>query len=95
MIFAATLDSVERPGNEIAPPPEICTRHLRLVQDYVQSRPGAHAALMTAARREPEEMTMSIVALGVVLLDIAAGAFRLTPEQMLDKVAKGIEAAPA
>jgi hypothetical protein len=36
-------------------------------------------------------MTTSIVALGAVLLDIAAGAFRLTPEQMLDKLADNVD----
>lgn len=34
-------------------------------------------------------MTRSRVALGAVLLDIAAGAFHLTPDQMLDKVSEG------
>jgi len=46
---------------------------------------------MAAANEDPEAMTTSIVALGEVLLDIAAGAFKLTPEQMLDKVAGGVE----
>jgi hypothetical protein len=86
---------VERAGTEIAPSPEVFSHHLHLVQDYVKSKPGSHQALMAAARREPEEITMSIVALGAVLLDIAAGAFHLTPEQMLDKVALSIEAHPA
>lgn len=80
---------------EIAPAPEIFRRHLHLVQDYLKAKPGSHAALMAAVRREPEEVTMSVVALGAVLLDIAAGAFHLTSEQMLDKVARSIEGAPA
>ena len=75
----------------LTPDPEAFARHLQLVQAYVRSDPGSHAALMRAARTEPEEVTTSIVALGAVLLDIAAGAFRLTPEQMLDKVAASIE----
>ncbi|MFN2538808.1 MAG: hypothetical protein ABR549_11795 [Mycobacteriales bacterium] len=82
---------MDRPGSEIAPAPETFARHFELVRAYVKSSPGSHSALMTAARAEPEEMTMSIVALGAVLLDIAAGAFRLTPEQMLDKVAASVE----
>ena len=57
------------------------------VQAYVRSEPGAHSALMTAAREDPEGMTESLVALGTVLLDIAAGAFHLTPDEMLGKVA--------
>lgn len=80
---------------EIGPAPEIFSRHLHLVRDYMKAKPGSHAALMAAATREPEELTMSIVALGAVLLDIAAGAFHLTPEEMLDKVAHSIDAAPA
>ena len=60
---------------------------LRAVQAYVRAEPGAHAALMETARRDPEGMTSSLVALGTVLLDIAAGAFHLTPDEMLDKVA--------
>ena len=60
---------------------------LRAVQAYVRAEPGAHAALMETARRDPAGMTASLVSLGTVLLDIAAGAFRLTPDEMLDKVA--------
>ena len=63
------------------------TEALRAVQAYVRSEPGAHTSLMEAARRDPEGMTGSLVALGAVLLDIAAGAFRLTPDEMLEKVA--------
>ena len=60
---------------------------VRAVQAYVRSEPGAHSSLMDTARRDPEGTTLSLVALGAVLLDIAAGAFRLTPDEMLDKVA--------
>ena len=60
---------------------------VRAVQAYVRSEPGAHSSLMQTARRDPEGTTTSLVALGAVLLDIAAGAFRLTPDEMLDKVA--------
>lgn len=57
------------------------------VQAYVRAEPGARSALLSAAREDPEAMTESLVALGTVLLDIAAGAFHLTPDEMLDKVA--------
>lgn len=63
------------------------TQTVRAVQAYVRSEPGAHGSLMEAARRDPEGTTVSLVALGTVLLDIAAGAFRMTPDEMLDKVA--------
>jgi hypothetical protein len=63
------------------------TETVRAVQSYVRSEPGAHGSLMSAARQDPEAMTSSLVALGAVLLDIAAGAFHLTPDEMLDKVA--------
>src|SRR4051812_33918359 len=72
---APTFPTVDRDLAQLAPDPDTFGRHFALVQDYVSSRPGSHAALMTAAREEPEAMTMSIVALGAVLLDIAAGAF--------------------
>jgi hypothetical protein len=60
---------------------------VRAVQAYVRSEPGAHSSLMDTARRDPEGTTTSLVALGTVLLDIAAGAFSLTPDEMLEKVA--------
>lgn len=60
------------------------------MQAYVRSEPGAHTSLMETARRDPEGTTLSLVALGAVLLDIAAGAFHLTPDGMLDKVAAGV-----
>jgi hypothetical protein len=72
---------------------ETSTDHARLaetvraVQSYVRSEPGAHSSLMETARRDPEGTTSSLVALGTVLLDIAAGAFSLSPDEMLDKVA--------
>lgn len=63
---------------------------VRAVQAYVRSEPGAHSSLMETARRDPEGPTLSLVPLGAVLLDIAAGAFQLTPDEMLDKVAAGV-----
>lgn len=81
---------MERIVSELAPDPATFTQHLGLMQDYVASRPGAHANLMSAAHADPEGLTMSITALGAVLLDIAAGAFKITPEEMLDKLAEGV-----
>lgn len=63
---------------------------VRAVQAYVRSEPGAHSSLMDTARRDPEGTTLSLVALGAVLLDIAAGAFSMTPDEMLEKVAAGV-----
>lgn len=63
---------------------------VRAVQAYVRSEPGAHSSLMETARRDPEATTLSLVALGAVLLDIAAGAFQLTADEMLEKVAAGV-----
>jgi hypothetical protein len=85
--FSLTVRRVERIVSELAPDPAIFTQHLLLVQDYVRARPGAHAALMQAAQDDPDTLTMSLVALGAVLLDIAAGAYKLTPEEVLDKLA--------
>lgn len=58
------------------------------VQAYVQHEPGAWSAFAASARADPEGTTRALLALGTVLLDMAAGAFRLTPDQLLDKVAE-------
>lgn len=81
---------MDRIVSELAPDPAIFTVHLALVHDYVRARSGAHAALMEAAHADPETLTMSLVALGAVLLDIAAGAYKLTPDEMLGKLADGV-----
>ncbi len=73
--------------HDLAPDPVLFRRHFALVRDYVASTPGSHAAMMEAARETPEDMTNSVVALGAVLLDIAAGAHGLTPSAMLDRLA--------
>ncbi len=74
---------------EMTPRPDLArfAGTVRAVQSYVRSEPGAHSSLMEAARQDPEGTTLSLVALGAVLLDIAAGAFRMTPDEVLDKVA--------
>lgn len=66
------------------------TRTVAHVQSYVRSEPGAYSALVTSAQADPVGTTTSLVALGAVLLDIAAGAFSLTPDEMLAKVSAGI-----
>lgn len=73
-------------------PPDLVLspEHLGLVDGWLQGRPGARPALLAAARQDPEGVTTSVVALGAVLLDIAAGAFGLAPEQMLAKVGEGV-----
>jgi hypothetical protein len=73
-----------------APDLESFTRTVAHVQSYVRSEPGAYKALMEQANEDPEGTTTSLVALGAVLLDISAGAFSLTPEEMLAKVSAGI-----
>jgi hypothetical protein len=65
-------------------------RTVSLVQAYVRGEPGAYSALMAAAHQDPAGTTTSLVALGTVLLDIAAGAFQIPPDQMLAKVCAGI-----
>jgi hypothetical protein len=61
-----------------------------LFLDFVRSEPGAQQALLERARAEPDEVLLSLVTLGAVLLDVSAGAFHLSSEEMLDKVAAGI-----
>ncbi len=60
------------------------------VQSYVRSEPGAYTALLATAHKDPEGTTTSLVALGAVLLDLAAGAFSLSPDEMLAKVSAQI-----
>jgi hypothetical protein len=60
------------------------------VQGYVRHEPGAWAKLAEAARDDPDGTTRSLLALGTVLLDIAAGAFSLSPEEVLEKVSRSI-----
>lgn len=71
------------------------TRTVAHVQSYVRSEPGAYSALMATAHEDPAGTTISLVALGAVLLDIAAGAFSLTPDEMLAKVSAGISGSSA
>jgi hypothetical protein len=66
------------------------TRTVAHVKSYVRSEPGAYSALVATAEEDPIGTTTSLVALGAVLLDIAAGAFSLTPDEMLAKVSAGI-----
>jgi hypothetical protein len=73
-----------------APDLRAFTRTVAQVQAYVRSEPGAYSALMSSANDDPGGTTTSLVALGAVLLDIAAGAFALTPDEMLSKVSAGI-----
>lgn len=60
------------------------------VQAYVRREPGAWAGLAQAARDDPERTTRTLLGLGTVLLDIAAGAFSLSPEEVLEKVSRSI-----
>jgi hypothetical protein len=73
-----------------APDLSAFTRTVAHVQAYVRSEPGAYTALLASAREDPAGTTTSLVALGAVLLDIAAGAFSLSPDEMLAKVSAGI-----
>lgn len=80
------MDTTLPPGPDL----RAFTRTVAHVQAYVRSEPGAYAALMTSAEDDPAGTTTSLLALGAVLLDIAAGAFSLTPDEMLAKVSAGI-----
>ena len=61
------------------------------VEAYVRSEPGAWQAFAQQARDDPEGTTRSLLALGTVLLDIAASAYELTPAEMLGKVSRTVE----
>lgn len=81
---------MERLRQLLDPDPNRFPGDVGLVQAYVRSDAGSHAALMAAAGQDPVGMTTSLVTLGAVLLEIAAGAFDLSPDEMLAKVAQGI-----
>jgi hypothetical protein len=70
--------------------PEAFALTVERVQAYVRREPGAWAGLAQAAREDPEGTTRTLLGLGTVLLDIAAGAFSLSPEQVLEKVSHSI-----
>ena len=74
-------------GGEASPDAQVFSTTVDRVQAYVRREPGAWSALSEAASADPQGTTRALLALGTVLLDIAAGAFRLTPEQVLEKVA--------
>ena len=59
---------------------------LQHVRRTCAASPARTARCSARPAATPRAMTLSLVALGTVLLDIAAGAFRLTPDEMLDKV---------
>lgn len=77
---------------EHVPDPEAFGRTVELMTAYVRRDDGAWTALVKAAEDDPLVMTQSLTALGAVLLDIAAGAFSLTPDEMLVKVSDSIRA---
>lgn len=89
LVRCSSVHDVDLPRDR-APDPETFTRTVAHVQSYVRSEPGAYSALMSAADADPAGTTTSLVALGAVLLDIAAGAFSLSPDEMLEKVSAGI-----
>ncbi len=69
------------------------TATVEQVRAYVRREPGAWSALAELSRRDPEGTTRSLLALGTVLLDVAAGAFDLTPDEMLVKVSTTVDLA--
>ena len=75
---------------DYAPEPASFVRTVAHVQAYVRSEPGAYTALMATANADPEGTTTSLLALGAVLLDLAAGAFSMSPDEMLAKVSAQI-----
>lgn len=71
--------------------PQAMAATVERVQAYVRREPGAWSSLAEATRSDPEGTTRSLLALGTVLLDIAAGAFSLAPEEVLEKVARSLD----
>lgn len=83
-----------QPGADVGgarPDPASFARTVERVHSYVRSEPGAWSAFADLARSDPEGTTGSLLTLGTVLLDIAADAYRLTPDEMLHKVAQTVD----
>lgn len=68
--------------------PRAFAQTVERVQAYVRHEKGAWAELSRVAREDPDGTTRALLALGTVLLDIAAGAYRLSPDEMLHKVSR-------
>lgn len=79
-------------GSEQVEPPAFAAT-VRYVRGYVRHEPGAWSALAALARADPEGTTRALLALGTVLLDVAAEAFQLRPEEMLAKVSATVDLA--
>jgi hypothetical protein len=71
--------------------PESFAATVERVRAYVRSEPGSWSTLAGQARADPEGVTRSLLTLGTVLLDIAAGAFRVPPDEMLRKVTRTLD----
>lgn len=83
-----------QPGGEVGGAgvdAESFARTVEHVHRYVRSEPGAWSAFAALARSDPEGTTRSLLTLGTVLLDIAADAYRLTPDEMLHKVTHTVD----
>jgi hypothetical protein len=61
------------------------------VRAYARAEPGAWGQVADLARLDPEGTTRSLLVLGTVLLDLAAEAFHLGPDEMLTKVAQTVD----
>ncbi|HVM28113.1 MAG TPA: hypothetical protein VM433_10660 [Mycobacteriales bacterium] len=81
------LDTTDAPGVDAAS----LNRTVRRVQAYVRREPGAWASFAEHARADPEATARALLALGTVLLDIAANAFSLEPDEMLEKVTRTVD----
>ena len=73
--------------------PDGFTATVNYVRAYVRREPGAWSSLAALSRADPEGTTRALLALGTVLLDVAAGAFELTSDEMLVKVSTTVDLA--
>jgi hypothetical protein len=80
-------------GQDSGPGTAGFTRAVEQVRAYVRREPGAWSALAELSRTDPEGTTRSLLALGTVLLDVAAAAFEMTPDEMLVKVSTTVDLA--
>ena len=81
---------MERTFLDLTPDPARLARYMRLVQSYVHEEDGSRSALVQAAQEDPEAMTVSLVAVGMVLLDLASAPLELDPLVLLDRLSDEI-----
>ena len=79
-----------RPVTDASSEADLLAVTVQRVQAYVRGEPAGWTALAQAVQDDAEGTTRALLALSTVLLDISAGAFALSPVEVLEKVSGNI-----